>query len=177
MPGFNIGGGRDGNEPSNVAETRRKHRWLFEVVGPIQREALLFLQKASRPNFKYEEAIMHHDQEQAYFAGKQSWEPITLSWYDAEQNPDVSKQLHNWIVTVTTGGLGAGGGAVTVAVPSAYKKEAKLSMTNGAGAPTETWTLKGVWPQQTNWGDLDYTNTEIQLVEVTMRFDRAIKDL
>lgn len=176
MPGFNIGGGGGGNEPSNVTETRRKHRWLFEVVGPIQREALLFLKSASRPNFKYEEPVMHHDQEQAYFAGKQSWDPITLTWYDAEQNPNVSEQVHKWIQTVTTSGLAAQGGQVQVATPREYKKEAKLTSTDGKGTDSERWTLKGVWPQQVDFQDLDYTNTEIQLVTVTMRYDRAIKE-
>lgn len=177
MPGFNIGGGGGGNEPSNVTETRRKHRWLFQVIGPVTQTALLFLQKASRPNFKYEEAIMHHDQEQAYFAGKQSWDPITITFYDAEQNPNVSQEVFNWVTTVTTSGLQAGGGPVVVAPPNAYKAaQAQLSMTDGAGQPTELWTLNGVWPQQTNWMDLDYTNSEIQLVEVIMRYDRATKD-
>ena len=49
-------------------------------------------------------------------------------------------------------------------------------MTDGAGNTDELWTLNGVWPQQTNWMDLDYTNSEIQLVEVIMRYDRATKD-
>jgi hypothetical protein len=174
MPGFNIGGGGGANEPSNVAETRRKHRWLFETLPPLQQNVRLFLQKASRPNFKYEEAIMHHDQEQAYFAGKQSWEPITLTWYDAEQDPDVADEMMNWVKTVTTGGLGPPA-QITVAPPNAYKTQAELTMTDGAGQPTERWELKGCWPQQSNWGDLDYTNSEIQLIEVTMRYDRAVK--
>ena len=28
-----------------------------------------------------------------------------------------------------------------------------------------------------NWGELDYTNTEIATIEVQMRFDRAIKTI
>lgn len=120
---------------------------------------------------------MHHDQEQAYFAGKQSWDPITITFYDAEQNPNVSQEVFNWVTTVTTSGLQAGGGPVTVAPPNAYKAaQAQLSMTDGAGNTDELWTLNGVWPQQTNWMDLDYTNSEIQLVEVIMRYDRATKD-
>lgn len=176
MPGFNIGGGGGGNEPNNVTETRRKHRWLFQVMGPVAQGALLFLQKASRPQFKYEEAVMHHDQEQAYFAGKQSWEPLSIAFYDAEQNPNVSAEIFKWVTSVTTSGLQAGGGPVTVATPRAYKAQAQLSMTDGAGGVTELWTFNGVWPVQTNWMDLDYTNTEIQLVEVSMRYDRATKD-
>lgn len=174
MPGFNIGGGGS-NEPSNVVETRRKHRWLFQVISPLPQNVLLFLQKASRPQFKYAEAVMHHDQEEVYFAGKQTWEPITLSWYDAEQNPNVSEAIFKWVTTVTTSGLGAGGGQIQVDVPSAYKREATLAMTDGSGNTTEEWSLKGCWPRETNWQDLDYTSSDIQMVEVVMRYDRATR--
>jgi hypothetical protein len=34
----------------------------------------------------------------------------------------------------------------------------------------------GCWPQDLNWGDLDYENTEIQLIEAVMRFDRAYRE-
>ena len=94
MPGFNIGGSGEG--PSNVTETRRKHRWIFETmatgVGP-GRDILLLLKSAQRPKYILEEPLVHHNQEQAYFAGKSSWETITLSFYDAELNPDSSEAL------------------------------------------------------------------------------------
>jgi hypothetical protein len=176
MPGFNIGGGGSGNEPSNVTETRRKHRWVFQTVSSLSRESLLFLKSASRPSFKYDDPIMHHDQEEVFFAGKQHWEPITLTWYDAEQNPNVSNEIHKWIQTVTTSGLGSGGGQIQVATPREYKKEATLTSTTGTGSDNEKWALKGVWPQQVDFQDLDYTNTEIQLVTATMRFDRAVRE-
>lgn len=175
MPGFNIGGQGD-NVPSATVETRRKHRWAWEVMAQgvfTQQRALLVLQKAARPSFSYEEAVMHHNQEQAYFAGKQTWEPIEISWYDAEQGgdfPDVSKAIYEWLNKVTNTFNTA-----NVDPPSSYKKESKLTMLDGQGATTETWTLHNSWPQKVNWGDLDYTNSEIQLIEVTLRFDRAIR--
>jgi hypothetical protein len=175
MPGFNIGGGGGATEPSPTVEIRRKHRWLFTVVGPVPQGTLLFLQKAARPTFKYTEAIMHHDQEQSYYAGKQEWEPITITFYDGEQTPNVSADMFKWVTTVTTSGLGPGGGPITVASPAAYKAQATLNSTDGTGAADEEWTLNNVWPQQTNWMDLDYTNSELQLVEVVMRYDRAFK--
>lgn len=178
MPGFNIAGSPNPNEPRSLTEIRRKHRWLFTTFAPdnLFQGVLLFLQKASRPNFKYEEPVMHHDQEQIYYAGKQSWEPITISFYDAEQNPNVSLEIHRWVRSVTTSGLQAGQ-PVTVAPPVGYKRDATLESTDGAGIPTESWELKGCWPKETNWGDLDYTNTDLQMVEVTFRFDRAIRTL
>lgn len=173
MPGFRIdaaGGTRTGKH--HKAEFRRKHRWRVQVaegtgLGPSD---WLYLQKAARPTFNLEKPEVHHDQEVAYFAGKQTWEPITLTFYDAVQGEgvnDISSVLYNWVnlvVNIPT---------ATVALPSAYKKDLKLQMLAGNGDADETWTLFGCWPQNTNWQDLNYSDTEIQLVEVSLTFDRA----
>jgi len=167
MPGFIVDDAGAG--VSNVVETRRKHRWMFRVLEQMQK-MLIYLQKASRPSFTFEEAVMHHDQEQAYFAGKQSWEPIEMTWYDTE-SPDGSLAMYKWVLG---GGLGVSDGkAVCVSVPRNYKKTAELAMTNGCGETTEIWKLYGSWPQKVNWEDLDYTNTEIATISCTLRYDRA----
>ena len=179
MPGFMIadagGGGAEAGlqVPANTVETRRKHRWVFELIGradgPMPSNALVLLRECTRPNFTFEEPDMHHNQEVAYFAGKQKWEPIKLVWYDAEQDPDVSKEMYTWLKGVVNIDQ------ATVALPNVYKKQAKLSMIKGDGSVSETWTMAGCWPQNVNWSDLNYTNTEIQVVEVNMRYDRAIR--
>lgn len=170
MPGFNIGE-LGGVGPSNLTETRRKHRWLFQTIASqsfnMPGSVLLLLQRAARPTFIFDEPELHHDQEVAYFAGKQRWDPITLAFYDSENDPDSSLQMLNWVNSVSQLN------ATTVAVPREYKSNATLQMTKGDGSVSESWSLAGAWPQQTNWGDLDYTNTEIQLIEVTLRYDRA----
>ncbi len=177
IPGFNIapyGGGFSVQGPSNTTETRRKHRWVFETLGrgagTFSQAELLVLQSAMRPSFKFEEPEMHHNQEVSRFAGKQDWEPITLTWYDVEQNPDVSRGLYNWIETVVNMmSLG-------VSHPSIYKRSATLGMLTGMGVFSEHWTISGTWPATVNWGELDYTSTEIQTIECSMRFDRAVRD-
>lgn len=176
MPGFNlggVGGGYSAAGPSFTTETRRKHRWVFVSLGRGQgtfaQEELLLLQSASRPSFKFEEPEMHHNQEVARFAGKQDWEPITLVWYDAEQNPDVSRGLYLWIESVVNMV------SIQVNAPVNYKRSGELAMINGAGATTEQWSLAGTWPSACNWQELDYTSTEIQTIEATMRFDRAFR--
>lgn len=169
MPGFNIcGTGGVGAIPANL-ETRRKHRFLFETLGGFEQTALLVLYSASRPNFKFEEPEMHHDQEVARFAGKQDWEPVSMKWYDVEQNPDVSASIYAWLNTVVDLPT------ATVNAPSVYKKQARLSMIGADGRRTETWVLCNCWPKEVNWGDLDYTATDIATIEATMRFDRAMR--
>jgi len=172
VPGFNIGGQGDG--PSAVLETRRNHRWVFETIDAageqLSREILLILKTAQRPNFTFEEPEMHHDQEVAYFAGKQTWEPIEISWYDGEQPNDASQAMFDWLNRISDLQ------ATTVATPDVYKKNATLQMTNGQGEASEKWTLFNSWPSNLNWGDLDYEDTEIALIELSIRFDRAQRE-
>lgn len=177
MPGFNIapyGGGYSGQGPSNVLETRRKHRWVFESIGrgtgSFSQAELLVLQSANRPSFKFEEPEMHHNQEVARFAGKQDWEPVTLTWYDVQQDPDVSRGVYTWIETVVNMF------SIRVSHPRFYKRTASLAMIDGAGQATERWTMLGTWPSACNWQELDYTSNDIMTLEATMRYDRAVRD-
>lgn len=157
-----------------MTETRRKHRWVFESLGrgagTFSQTELLLLQSASRPSFKFEEPELHHNQEVARFAGKQDWDPITLTWYDAEQSPDISRGIYQWIETVVNMH------SIAVAHPRFYKREASLLMIDGIGQTTERWRIFGTWPSACNWQELDYTSTDIQTLEATMRFDRAVRD-
>lgn len=173
MPGFNIHGyGALPNGPSNTYETRRKHRWFFQEIGNLASNFLLVLKEASRPQFTFDEAIFEHNQETVYFAGKQKWTECKLMWYDVEQNPDSSKSVWNWLNEVVN--LGPGGN-LPVFTPEAYKKDASLAMINGAGTTTENWSMYGCWPKDLNWQSLDYGASEIMMIEVSMRFDRALR--
>jgi hypothetical protein len=182
MPGFNLEqGGQTNRDKYNKAEFRRKHRWRVAEGGPtdLAPASWLYLQKCSRPSFKYNEAIVHHDQEQAYFAGKQEWETITFTFYDVEMAGgdvgDISNALYQWVAGGLSDGQVAEHQNAKVAKPDVYKKKLILQMTDGSGDDTEEWELKGAWPQSVNWLDLDYTNTEVQLIEVVIRYDRAVK--
>lgn len=169
MPGFNVNG--QGTGPNAAAEMRRAHRWEFQTIaGLTPANVRLLLKTASRPSFTLEEAPMHHNQEQIYYAGKQTWEALALSWYDAEQDPDVSLAMWDWVNKC------ADIPNANVSAPSVYKSnESHLQMFNGVGTATETWALYNGWPQQSNWGGLDYSSNEIQLIEVKFRFDRAVR--
>lgn len=176
MPGFNVqpfGGGYSAEGPSNIVEPRRKHRWVFETlgrgVGVFSQSELLVLQSASRPSFKFEEPEMHHNQEVSRFAGKQDWDPVTLVWYDVEQTPDVSRGIYHWLETVVNMQ------SIAVSHPRFYKKTAALLLLDGTGQPTEEWQMFGTWPAASNWQELDYTSTDLLTIEVTMRYDRAIR--
>lgn len=176
MPGFNInpfGGGYSAQGPANTVEVRRSHRWVFETLGRgtgvFSQSELLVLQSASRPNFKFEAPEMHHNQEVARFAGKQSWEPVNMVWYDVEQDPDISRGIYHWIETVVNMQ------SIAVAHPRFYKRNAALVMIDGSGQTTEQWSMMGTWPETVNYQELNYTATDLMTVEASMRYDRAVR--
>jgi len=180
MPGFLIGNATNPQlHKDNKSEYRRKHRWRFTVLeggDPITAQNWIQLEKAARPSFTLEEPEVHHDQEKAYLAGKQSWETIDLTFYDAvgrNDQPggadDISHKVYQWVQTVVSIGSAA------VEPPLVYKKQIKMQMTDGQGDLSEEWTLYGAWPKNTNWQDLDYNSTDLQRVVVTIRYDRAEK--
>lgn len=169
MPGFNICG--QGQGPNSLAEVRRTHRWTFASTTYLNRNVLVYLKTATRPSMSFDEPEMHHNQEKVYYAGKHTWEPLNLTWYDAEQDPDVSENMWEWLnvcLDVTQ---------ANVNPPNVYKAtETNLAMLNGLGAPTESWTVCNGWPKLINWSNLDYTSSELQTIEVQFRFDRAVRN-
>lgn len=190
MPGFVICGQGDSGLSAKI-EIRRKHRWVWQTLTQGSSEAgaaqftqaeLLVLAKAQRPQVKFDAVEMHHDQERAYFAGKTEWNPIKLVWYDVEQEPNVSQSIWNWFNRVTSFTRGC------IYPPSYYKGEGVLSMTGGCtsglnngsvgGAEiSESWMVCNAWPQDGNWGDLDYAESALATIEVVMKFDRAMKTI
>ncbi len=177
MPGFNINA-NTGNAPNARAELRRAHRWAIRA-GFLAPGEWAYLKSAQRPSITVEEVIMHHDQEKAYFAGQHTWEPITFEFYDAENDPDISSRLYDWLVGDDASplcDLEQGNPGVTVNPPDKYKQTTvELVMVDGKGNETEVWTLLNAWPQKVNWKDLSYDSNEIIGVEVVLRFDRAVR--
>ena len=170
MPGFSING--TGGVPNGTMEVRRTYRWIFETLGgaATPQNILILLKTAARPSHSFEEPEMHHQQEKVFLAGKHTWEAITMTWYDAEQPNDASKAIWDWLNTVLAVS------EANVNIPSIYKQQGELRMLDGLGAPTETWKLYNGWPQSVNWNGLDYSSTDLQLIEVKYRYDRAVRE-
>lgn len=171
MPGFSVKGEQAQRAKKIKAEYRRKHRWRVSDLenGPVSPQDFLQLQSAMRPEFTLAPAEVHHDQEVAYFAGKQTWNEITLVFYDAVGGgaSDISARMYSWVTTVAEISQG------NVNLPSAYKKTLILQSTDGSGSPDETWKLYGAWPTKSNWQNLDYKANDIQTVDITLKYDRA----
>lgn len=53
------------------------------------------------------------------------------------------------------------------------KKTAILELYDGCGCALERWVIEGCYPQDINFGDLDMDLSEVVMIDVTIRYDRA----
>ena len=189
MPGFSING--SGGSAQSKAEIRRTHRWEMTItglsatgpsgglatsIGPIaasvslgggSQSVTVYLEKANRPSVKSDVQKMHHNQEEARFAGKHSWNTIDCEWYDVEQPVDVSSALWNWYNGVIQIGT------ANVYSPLQYKKDSQLTMKDGLGVSNEQWGIYNSWPSEMDWKGLTYTSSELQKISAKIEYDRA----
>src|SRR5512137_54621 len=100
MPGFMIcQSGSDSSAPvvGNV-EAKRKYRWVLRITnmagaGGIQPWA--YLKSANRPKLTLGTIEQHHNQEKIWHEGKTTWNDLTCTFYDIENQPNVSKEIYD----------------------------------------------------------------------------------
>lgn len=199
MPGFNIKfsstcddgpdipGARsliDGADP--YIETARVHRYKLEIFDPLgglsstQDSILLYLARCTRPTPEIDEITIHNAQDEIYRPGKNRWRPIEFTFYEVlktgaeDRPPDVDLTAESifrfWAertVNLQTSRFGPPTGS------NAYCADAQLDMLNGVGDPIWTYDIYRAWPSKVSPKDLNYSNSEISEISVTLRFDKA----
>ncbi len=148
---------------------RRKFRWTFEVIDPLQyKTAPNWCKIASRPNLTIDEQEIHFLNGWMTIPGKGKWETMTVTYYDTSEGLD---NLFNWLVSVYE--FNAPNPQMHIrqaSKPSEYAATCQLDMYDGCGNSMETWTLSRTWPQAVNFGELDYSSSEEQTIELTLRY-------
>ena len=172
MPGFALAGDSQGKLPNAQAEPRFKHRWVFEVADGPDTDIFLYLREASRPKVNQDAVEMWHNQAPAYFSGRSQWNPISITFYDIEQNPDVSDAVWNWHQMVVEH---SSSDSATAKRVKNYKKKGKLDSLGADGTSNETWELYNCWPQDIDFSNLSYTTSEVQVITVSLKYDAAIR--
>lgn len=161
---------------------KRKYRWTFVLESPcggVVPEHTVKL--ASRPNLTIEETEINFLHGKTWIPGKGSWETITVTYYDLANDGDSMTPLWSWLATVYdfTDPVGLkqaskrGGAAGGAAGNGGYAGIGRLTLFDGCGTPVERWVLSNVWPQQINFGDLDFASSDEMTVELTLRYSEV----
>lgn len=83
---------------------------------------------------------------------------------------DVEKIVNDWQKTVgnlETGKIGWAGD---------YKKSGTVYEYAPNGSFVRAWKLIGVWPNNVNYGDMDYNNSDKKTISMTLSVDKAFRD-
>ncbi len=147
---------------SNTYEPKRKFRWILQIDGIDA----YTMKTAARPQMTFEETVVDYINTKRYLSGKGAWSPISVTMHDPIA-PSAAQKCMDWMrlnYEPLTGRMG---------YASFYKKDITLKLLDPQGTVIEFWDLKGAWPQDINWGDLDYASSDNTEITFMLRFDNA----
>ena len=149
---------------------KRKFRWTVQIAGNgacgATQSPAYFVKVAARPSIQFEETEVHFMNDKIYIPGKATWEPITITFLDCNQFG--TPQLLTWLSSVYN--FSQASSRTMGSKRSAYSASVVLKMYDGCGGIMETWNLADAWPQAMNFGDLDYANSEVADIQITLRY-------
>ena len=155
--------------------------------------------KASRPKISFEETEVKRLNGSIYLAGKPKFETLEITFYDSlrfpadgkldNSVPTASDVMEQWRELIYQPNKGDAFGSV-----GNYKGYAYLHMlapvlmqptAEGGGvdftavaaddAIAQSWLYQGLFPQNIQYGDVDYGASDVQEITVTFRYDRALR--
>lgn len=163
MPGFVICD--KGQGPPSTSEAKFSHRYEIIILGPVQRDALLFAKDLTLPTFNAERQEILGGSLIYKYAKNIKWDDVNISFYDVVK-PSISEELDKWKDLVATAESG-------LQKHSDYKKDCVFRELDGFGDSLRTINLKGAWPASIAYGKLSYADSSLKLVEMTISYDYA----
>jgi len=162
---------------SSTLEPLKKNRWILQftsVPGNVDgkgSERLAFAAHTSnQPHIAFGEVETHRLNERFYIAGKPTWDPLEMTFYDFIQGPDsVGHILWEWSSSVYNPVTGQ------FFFKTQYSTSATLAMLDPSGGVVRVWNLFYIWPQSVNWNELSAEEEAVVDVNVSFRFDYAVK--
>ena len=147
----------------NKFEPKRKFRWVLAIEGIDS-----FLMKtAKRPTYTIKDTELKYVNSVRYLAGRQTFEPIDVELYDPIA-PSGAQQVMEWIRTHYESVSGRAGYA------DFYKRDIQLKMLDPIGTVIELWDIKGCLITSANFQTLDYTGDDVQMIDLTIKFDNCV---
>lgn len=167
--GVPLGGG-DGR--GGQLQPNYKYRFRVRVInfGPVAGgiEITQQVQTVSKPTLSHEPITVDAYNSRANYAGKHTWEPISLVLKDDMTNKvsrlvghQMQKQLNHFEQTAFAAGVN-------------YKFTMYIeTMDGGNDTVVEQWVLEGCFVESAQFSDLDYSDSSFQTTTLQIRYDNA----
>lgn len=155
---------------------KNKWRLRFHNFG---NDEVMTLQAISgdKPKLEFEKIQLDRYNSRAWIAGKHTWQPCSFTF-----ESDIGGRVANALKTQIEKQQKLIGIASAPTMPSAQSAELyKFSMTveqmDGDNRVLEIWAYEGVWIENLDNGDLDYTASETVKIVAKFSYDNARQDI
>lgn len=167
-------------------EYARKNRWLLEINRNTDSSGskaadnfMIYAYKCGRPSVEIEEAVIHHGQDEIYVPGKTKWQPIEFGFYErletASDNISGNNETAKYFFTWWANDM--------IKIRRSEYNEDKLKyllrvnifLLDGVGAKSHYYSLFDAWPTKVSPSELDYTDSNLSEISVTMRYSKAVE--
>lgn len=167
--GVPMGGGTG---RGGLTQLKYSYRYRVRVIGfgPIAGgiEFSQQVQTCGRPSVSHDKITVHSYNSQAHFAGKHSWDPISISLKDDVTNSitrlvghQMQKQLNHFEQTGYLSGIN-------------YKFTTLIEIMDGGNdVVIEAWTLEGCFVESFEFSGLDYSQSDFATIDLNISYDNA----
>lgn len=152
---------------STTRNFRRKFRYEFVVAGLP--DLTYFCESVDAPELTIDPVEVTHQTETVWYPGRISWGDIRVVLIEAEGSSSLNQIWEKWIKEYY---VSPAQGYITWKMAS-LKKDCQINILNSRGRQTANWVLEGCWPTVLNPGDWDYGSSEVQKIDLTLKYDRA----
>ena len=157
-------------QQAGAFEPQRQYHWVLRVPGIEGEKVLeLSLRQGALPSESSEEIPIPILNGTVYVAGKQTYEAGSFTFNDYVDQ-DTMGLIGKWRDKVYDPKTQLQGYAKD------YKFLGDLVLYGPDYSTERVWSLVGIWPQAVNNGTIDYSSSEVVQIEVTFRYDRAIRE-
>ena len=165
--------GSQGQGPMLQPRLKYRFRVLFLGFGGASNTSdpiTLNINTCKLPTLKHETVTVHSYNSIAYFAGKSSWEEISMVVRDTVDNTvtkSIAAQLQMQMDHYNQTGYRAG---------QNYKFTTIIQLLDGNyDTSSASWTLEGCYLTSSDYGELDYAGgADMQMITLGIRYDNAI---
>lgn len=156
-------------------QMKNKWRLTFNGIGGVRDSEALTIQAITcdRPKLSFEKVVLDRYNSRAYVAGKHQFDPLNVT-FEADIGGGVStviqQQLERQQKII--------GMASAPRLPSAlagqnYKFSITQEILDGDYTPLEIWYIEGVYIENADYTDLDYSASETIKITLSLSFDHA----
>lgn len=151
-------------------EPKRNFRFILTMDGIPS----WLVKKVNKPSFKINEAKHMYLSHTFYFPGNVEYDPVNITLVDPLV-PDASRRIMDKIAASGYHVPENANDTSTVSKVGATKAigHLKVEQIDAEGLVADSWTYRNAWIQEVKFGELEYGNSDLTEITLTIRYDWA----